>query len=135
TVAQNVRRRTVRPLSQEQRLPRVGGCAMKARIVGHIAFGGDCEACDPDAAADALREAGYTVARYPLKYRVTLLHPLDNIFMVWREVPISNPDIERVADVVWDQINNIVDATPGSATNALRSLCRARTMPTFERWR
>jgi hypothetical protein len=46
-------------------------------IMGWIAFSGDLDP-DPDAAAAALRKAGFSVTRLPARFRPRLAHPRDD---------------------------------------------------------
>jgi hypothetical protein len=80
-------------------------------IVGHIVFSGDLSP-NPDAAAIALRKAGYTVARMPERFRPRLYHPSDDFMLASTGGLVS--DEYKVARAVIDEINAIVDGFGGT---------------------
>jgi hypothetical protein len=80
-------------------------------IVGHIVFSGDLSP-NPDAAAVALRKAGFTVARMPERFRPRLYHPSDDFMQATIGGLIS--DEYKVARAVRDEIDAIVDGFGGT---------------------
>ena len=68
------------------------------RLIALIAFGGDCQNYDPDAAAEALRAAGYDVHRMPAVHP-KLGHPLDDHIEAFIEGPpvCGDPPSARLA--------------------------------------
>jgi hypothetical protein len=75
------------------------------RLLANIAFGGDLPQLNVDAAAEALRKAGYDVHRAPEKYRERYDHPLDDFI----EAYIEGDD----ESAVMDEINALVEAYGG----------------------
>src|SRR5262245_37782933 len=74
---------------------------MTAKMMALVVFSGD--ASDPDAAAEELRSAGYTIHRLPPNHP-TLCHPLDDFI----EVTIDTPDdTDRVTDILWYEVEPI----------------------------
>jgi hypothetical protein len=59
---------------------------------------------DVDAAADALKEAGYEVHRLPEKLRKRLDHPLDDFLEAW----IEDDDDDYGMEAVMDEVESIV---------------------------
>ena len=89
------------------------------RLMALIAFGGDCRDCDFDAAAEALRAAGYDVYRMPAVHP-KLGHPLDDHIEAFIEGPPGAPPIdppseveEKVVTVVMDEVERLVDRFGG----------------------
>ena len=88
------------------------------RIVGSIVFSalpGESsdlpdESPDPDAAAAALRAAGFEVTMMPEKFGARLVDPED-YFM---EASIDGLEDDKILGAIWDEINAIVDRYGGS---------------------
>jgi len=75
------------------------------KIMATIVFSGDLNP-DPDAAAVALRKAGYEVRRMPEKFRPTLAHPRDDFIEALIE---SDGSDDKIVDAIWKEIDTIVD--------------------------
>jgi hypothetical protein len=74
-----------------------------------VAFSGNLVELDVDAAADALRKAGYRVYRLPGKYTTRLTHPLDDFI----EAHTVADDCDKVIDAIMDEVDGIVDPYGG----------------------
>jgi hypothetical protein len=77
-----------------------------------IAFNSYFSECDPDAAALALRKAGFTVRRMPVRLQTQLpaLHPLDDfMFVSAGRAPVSRKGLSAVVD----EVNSIVNRYAG----------------------
>jgi hypothetical protein len=80
----------------------------KTRLTAIVIFTGDLDP-DPEAAAEALRKAGYEVAKMPEKFRPLLAHPRDDFFEVTKPVVCDLKDIMNEADIMMDELNKLVD--------------------------
>jgi hypothetical protein len=104
--------------------------SMSQNIVGWIAFTGDLDP-DPDAAAIALRAAGFAVTRMPAKFRSRLAHPLDDFMLVSIGGTMTDDD-EKIMIAVMDEINAIVDGYGGLCHEC--DVLPLDDVPSFETW-
>jgi hypothetical protein len=82
-------------------------------IMVRAAFGGNCADLDPKAAANELRQLGYTVTLMPRKYRPFLYLAKDDFLeaQITRDVPASELDREMCAAL--DEVDTVVGGYGG----------------------
>jgi hypothetical protein len=91
------------------------------RLIALVAFDGCNPACNADAAAEALRAAGYEVHRMPAVHPKMIGHPLDDHIEAFIEGPPGPPyvggiiplNVEKVMDVVMCEVESLVDPFGG----------------------
>jgi hypothetical protein len=74
------------------------------KIGGYVAFAGDLDDFDPDAAAVALRRAGFDVMRMPATFRSRMEIPQDDFILVCTD----GPETEKFIGAVMKEIDGIV---------------------------
>ena len=80
----------------------------ETRFVATIIFSGDLDP-NPEAAAEALRKAGYQVTKMPEEFRPQLTHPRDDFLEVVKSIVCDPEDIMDEASIMMDELNEIVD--------------------------
>jgi hypothetical protein len=78
-----------------------------------------CDELDPDAAADALRKAGYTVQRLPPELSAQMLD-LDEFIEAHIEAPIDGRDDNTIIDAIWSEVDAIVNRYGGEVAEGGR---------------
>jgi hypothetical protein len=76
------------------------------RLLARVVFGGDDS--DPDAAAEELTKAGYTIHRIP-DGDLRRYHTLDDHI----EAVIAGSTDDKIMDAVWREVADIVDRCGG----------------------
>ena len=92
----------------------------ETRFVATIIFSGDLDP-DREAAAEALRKAGYQVTKMPEEFRPQLAHQRDDFLEVVKSIVCDPEDIMDEASIMMDELNEIVDRYGALATIAGRS--------------
>jgi hypothetical protein len=80
----------------------------ETRLMAIIIFSGDLDP-NPEAAAEALRKAGYQVIKMPEEFRPLLAHPRDDFFEVMKPVVCDPEKIMDESSRMMDELNEIVD--------------------------
>ena len=80
----------------------------KTRLGAIIIFSGDLDP-KPEAAAEALRKAGYYVINMPEELRPHLAHPRDDFLEVVKSIVCDPEDIMDEASNMMDELHEIVD--------------------------
>jgi hypothetical protein len=98
-------------------------------ILGWIAFSGDLDP-DPDAAAVALRKAGFAVTRLPAKFRPRLCLPRDDFLQATIGGTITND--EKTVGAVMAELNAIVRDYGGDCSEC--EVLPLDNVPSFDSW-
>ena len=80
----------------------------ETRLGAIIIFSGDLDP-KPEAAAEALRKAGYYVINMPEELRPHLAHPRDDFLEVVKSIVCDPEDIMDEASNMMDELHEIVD--------------------------